>query len=45
MSSLFLDQQSHCFQVQLGQSYGLSLILHSEGRQLQRGHLDSIYNL
>lgn len=42
VSSLFSAQQSHCVQVQLGQSYGVSLILHSEGRQLQRGHLTSI---
>ena len=27
-----------------GQSYGVSLFLHSEGRQLQRGHLISIAN-
>jgi|CXWL01.1.fsa_nt_gi hypothetical protein len=41
-SPLFSAQQSHCVQVQLGQSYGVSLILHSEGRQLQRGHLISM---
>ena len=43
-SKLFTSQQSHCFQVHFGQSYGVSLFLHSEGRQLQRGHLDSIDN-
>jgi len=41
-NSLFFAQQSHCVQVQLGQSYGVSLDLHSEGMQLQRGHLISI---
>ena len=41
---LFSSQQSHCFQVHFGHSYGVSLFLHSEGRQLHRGHLDSIGN-
>ncbi len=41
---LFSSQQSHCFQVHFGHSYGVSLFLHSEGRQLHRGHLDSTDN-
>ena len=39
---LFFSQQSHSLQVQFGQSYGVVLVLHSEARQLQLGHLVSV---
>lgn len=38
---LFSSQQSHSRHEQLGQSYGELLVLHSDGRQLQFGHLAS----